>query len=146
MCKKVICIQIIRPHLKSYTCKKEPKIPGNSGVKFLAFQAFLHMQNRRETGLRETRNGIMEELGSARNHSSQKLWPYLHIRKSLVSVENFLMAFWAIPGIPGEPGNVWPRWCRNRTYILSREKKIICSSETWGNGCVSLDSYFWYSY
>ena len=60
----------------------------------------MHMQNRRETGLQETRNGIMEELGSARNHSSQKLWPYLHIRKSLVSVENFLMAFWAIPGIP----------------------------------------------
>ena len=35
----------------------------------------------------------MEELGSARNHSSQKLWPFLHIRKSPLSVENFLMDF-----------------------------------------------------
>lgn len=36
----------------------------------------------------------MEELGSARNHSGQKLWPFLHVRKSLVSVENFLLVFW----------------------------------------------------
>ena len=24
---------------------------------------------------------------------------------------------------------------------FQEKKKIICSSETWGNGCVSLDSY-----
>ena len=75
------------------------KIPG--------FQAFLHMQKRQEKNVSgKPWKGIMEELGSAGNHSSQKLWPFLHIRKSPVGVENFLMAFWAIPGIPGEPGNV----------------------------------------
>lgn len=54
----------------------------NSGQfwgKFLAFQAFLHMQKRQEKGLRETPERITEEPGSARNHSSQKLWPFLHI-------------------------------------------------------------------
>ena len=124
--------QVIKFSNTDYPCKKEPGIPRNSGEKFLAFLASLHIRKSQEKARKSQEfpgpPGFPGIPGKARrawreNFLAFRAFPYVQNARSFWP--EWLLAHPGsslIPGFPGKPGKIKRKFPRFPGFSLCAKK------------------------
>ena len=124
--------QVIKFSNTDYPCKKEPGIPRNSGEKFLAFLASLHIRKSQEKARKSQEcpgplafQEFLEKPGEPRKKISSLSRLFLMCKKARSFWLEWLLAHPGsslIPGFPGKPGKIKRKFPRFPGFSLCAKK------------------------
>ena len=142
-------------------CKKVPGIPRNSGVKFLAFLAFLHRRKSQEKARKSQEcpgplafQEFLEKPGEPRKKISSLSRLFLMCTKARSFWLEWLLAHPGsslIPGFPGKPGKAWKILEKSkenfhafRAFPYVQKSPELLTGMISGTSCLFLDfGVFW---